>query len=93
MFKMFKYYQRIKLFLCIRRHKQSVMYFCDRCQLFAEFDVFARQMCVVLKSSKKCELCTRYERTCDVASNADCKKIFIFQNFALLIIKRIVLIV
>ena len=69
------------------------MHFCDRCQLFTEFNASARQLCVVLKNSKKCEFCTRYERACDVAFNADCKKIFVSQNFALLIIKRIVLIV
>ena len=90
---MFKYRQRIKLSLCIRRHEQSVMHFCDRCRLSAEFDAFARQLCVVLKNSKKCEFCTRHERTYDVVSDADCKKISVFQNFALLIIKKIVLIV
>ena len=75
MFKIFKYRQRIKLSLRIRRHEQSVMYFCDRCRLSAEFDASARQLCVVLKNNKKCELCTRHERTCNVASDADCKKI------------------
>ena len=83
MFKTFKYRQRIKLFLCIHRHKRSVMHFCDRCQLSAEFDVFAQQMCVVLKNSEKCELCTRHERSCNVVSNVDCKKISVSQNFVL----------
>ena len=75
MFKAFKYRQRIELSLRIRRHEQSVMHFCDRCQLSAEFDASARQLCVVLKSSEKCELCTRHKRTCDVAFNVNCKKI------------------
>ena len=86
MFKMFKYQQRIKLFLRIHRHERSLMYFCDRCRLSVKFNVTARQMCIVLKNSEKCELCTRYERSCDVVFIADCKKISVFQNFALLII-------
>ena len=64
------------------------MHFCDCYQLFAEFNATVQQMCVVLKSSKKYELCTRHERFCDVAFNADCKKISVSQNFALLIIIR-----
>ena len=86
MFKMFKYRQRIKLFLCIYRHERSVMYFCDRCRFSAEFNASARQICIVLKSNEKCEFCTRHERSCDVAFNADCKKISVSQNFALLMI-------
>ena len=86
--KMFKYQQRIKLFLRIRRHKRSVMHFCDRCQLSAEFDASARQMCIVLKNSKKCEFCTCHERFCNVVFDADCKKISVSQNFALLMIIR-----
>ena len=43
-------------------------------------------MCVVLKNSEKCKLYTRHERSCDVVFAADCKKIFVSQNFALLII-------
>ena len=82
MFKIFKYRQRIKLSLRIRRHEQSVMHFCDRCRLSAEFDASAQQLCVVLRDSEKCELCTRHDRTCDVSSAADCKKISVFQNFA-----------
>ena len=84
MFKTFKYRQRIELFLRIHRHERSVMHFCDRCRLSTEFDASARQICIVLKSSEKCELCTRHERSCDVASNVNCKKISVFQNFALL---------
>ena len=61
------------------------MYFYDRYQLSVKFDAFTRQICIVLKSNKKCELCTRHERSCDVALNVDCKKISVIQNFALLI--------
>ena len=83
---MFKYQQRIKLFLCIHRHERSIMHFCDCCRLFVEFDVTIQQIYVVLKNNKKCELCTCHEQSCDVASAADCKKISVSQNFALLII-------
>ena len=86
MFKMFKYQQRIKLFLRICCYERSVIHFCDRCQLSVKFNSSARQMCIVLKNNKKCEFCTRYERSCNVAFDADCKKISVSQNFALLII-------
>ena len=39
-FKVFKYQQRIKLFLRIYRHERSVMYFCNRYQLSTEFNAF-----------------------------------------------------
>ena len=86
MFKMFKYWQRIELFFRICRHERSVMYFCDRYQLSVEFDASAQQMYIVLKNNEKCKLCTRYERSCDVVFNVDCKKISVSQNFALLMI-------
>ena len=72
---MFKYQQRIELFLCIHCHERFVMHLCDCCQLSAEFNAITQQMCVVLKNNEKCKLYTCYERSCNVASAADCKKI------------------
>ena len=80
MLKLFKYQSRLVLFHRIHFKNVSAMHLCDRYRTFADFDVFARQQCVVLKDFEKCELCTRNDRICDVFKSLKCT-LFVTTSF------------
>ena len=64
------------------------MHFCDRCRIFADFNAFVKQMCIVLRNNEKCKLCTRNNRFYDVFKSVNCMFFRISNLFRFNLLKK-----